>query len=490
MPTGDPRTLSVLMPVHNEARTLRTIVRRVLCSPVDELGLEIQLLAVDDGSTDNSLAILRELAEADERITVLGQPRNMGKGTAVRAAIAEASGDIAIIQDSDLEYDPAEYPRVLAPILEGRADAVFGSRFAASGQRRVLHYWHSQANRWLTRICNALNDIDLTDMETCYKAVRMDVLKQLPLKSTRFGIEPEITTRLAQWNARIYEVPISYHARSYAEGKSIGWWDAVKALALLVRFRFLDTRFSTHEGYYLLEGVRRARKYNRWTLDQIEPFIGQRVLEAGCGIGNFTEQLLTRERLVCADDDALFADVTRRRFEHLDSVRVERLDLGTPSSYAILGGESLDTIIAMNVLEHAQDDAAIVRAFHDLLPPGGRLIVLAPAHPSLASKMDDALGHVRRYPPDDLRDLLARGGFEVESARRFNKLGGLGWWVWGRLGRSRLSPKSVRLFDHLITIAKLVERVPGLPSLSVIAIGRKPVSAAEARPGPGATVGA
>ena len=209
--------LSVLMPVYNEARTLRTIVQRVLASPVD---CQIELVCVDDCSRDNSLEILIELARLDGRIKVIAQPVNMGKGKAIRTAIDHMSGDIGIIQDADLEYDPEEYPKVIRPLLEGKADAVFGSRFASSEVRRVLFFWHALGNRILTMCSNMANDLNLTDMETCYKAVRGDVLKRLRLTSDRFGLEPELTARLAQWGARIYEVPISYHGRPMRKART------------------------------------------------------------------------------------------------------------------------------------------------------------------------------------------------------------------------------------------------------------------------------
>ena len=187
--------LSVLMPVYNEARTLRTIVARVLESDA----AEIELICVDDCSSDHSLEILEDLAARDERIRVVAQPVNMGKGKAIRTAIEHMTGDIGIIQDADLEYDPEEYAKVIAPIVDGKADAVYGSRFAASEVRRVLFFWHALGNRLLTAFSNMANDLNLTDMETCYKAVRGDVLKRLRLTSDRFGLEPEMTARLAQW---------------------------------------------------------------------------------------------------------------------------------------------------------------------------------------------------------------------------------------------------------------------------------------------------
>ena len=233
------------MPVYNEARTLRTIVARVLASPVR---LPMELICVDDGSRDGSPEILDALAAQDPRIRVIRQPRNMGKGRAIRTAIEHMRGDIGLIQDADLEYDPADYPALVGPILEGKADAVFGSRFASASQRKILLYWHGVANHFLTWLTNILNDINLTDMETCYKAVRADILKQTPLYSNRFGIEPELTTKLAQWNIRLYEVPISYYGRTYAEGKKILFRDGLIALWFVIRFNlFCSLRSSFRE---------------------------------------------------------------------------------------------------------------------------------------------------------------------------------------------------------------------------------------------------
>ena len=215
--------LSVLMPVYNERWTLAEIVSRVLAAPVS---LDLELITVDDGSEDGSWEELGRLAREDSRIKTFRHDRNRGKGAAVRTAIEQMTGDVAVIQDADLEYDPRDYLRLLGPILSGKAEAVYGSRFVGH-PRRVLFFWHSLANRLLTLVANILNDVNLTDMETCYKMVRADVLKQLRLSGNTFTIEPELTCRLAQWGARIYEVPISYFGRAYAEGKKTGAVDAL-----------------------------------------------------------------------------------------------------------------------------------------------------------------------------------------------------------------------------------------------------------------------
>jgi glycosyltransferase involved in cell wall biosynthesis len=229
-----PDLLSVLMPFYNESRTLDGIARRVLAT---DPGVPLELVMVDDCSTDDSLAIAQRLAEADDRVRVIRHDRNRGKGAAVRTAIAEARGTILVIQDADFEYDPADYRHLIGPILLDEADAVYGSRFARGVPDGALTS-SVVANKVLTRLSNVVNGLHLTDMETCYKAVRADLMKGLHLTSDRFGIEPEITARLAQAKARIVEIPISYQPRSYDEGKKIGWRDGLAAMRDIVRFRF------------------------------------------------------------------------------------------------------------------------------------------------------------------------------------------------------------------------------------------------------------
>lgn len=226
--------VTAVVPAYNEETTVKAVIERL-----QEVPLRIEIVAVNDGSSDGTGKVLDALREDGRIQHVIHQPKNRGKGAAVRAGIDVATGHVIVIQDADLEYDPSELPTLLDPIRMGKADAVYGTRFHG-GPRRVLYFWHSIGNQLLTFLSNMLTDLNLTDMETCYKLVRADLLKALPLVSNRFGIEVELTARLARANARIWELPISYAGRTYAEGKKIDWRDGVAALWHLIRFNILS----------------------------------------------------------------------------------------------------------------------------------------------------------------------------------------------------------------------------------------------------------
>jgi glycosyltransferase involved in cell wall biosynthesis len=465
--------LSIIMPAFNERLTIREIVRRVLA--VDLGGLERELLIVDDGSTDGTREIIAELAASHPEVKIMLQSRNQGKGAAVARGIRSAVGDIIIIQDADLEYDPAEYPRVLRPILEGEADVVYGSRFQGSpGGRRVIYFWHSVGNRLLTFAANAFSNLNLTDMETCYKAMTREIAGRLDLASRRFGVEPEITCKVARLRARIYEVPISYRGRTYGEGKKIGFKDAVSAFWTILRyFRWEAPRGDV--GAVTLRRMAGLSAYNAWLHKMFEAHLGSRILEVGSGVGNQTRFFLDRERVVASDIEPHYQMELRAKFGDRPNVRVAsfRFPLSGPDRTEALA-ERPDTVVCLNVLEHIENDAAAVVDFASVLGPGGRLVLLVPAMPSLYGTLDVNLNHYRRYEADGLRALVSGAGFEVESLRYLNRPGVAGWWLNSRVLKRKILPRQqTRAFRLFLPLLRREERRPPSFGMSLLVLARK-----------------
>lgn len=465
--------LSVLIPVYNEIRTLETLLDRVMGV---SLPCALEPVIVDDGSTDGSREYLQAFAARHPEARVIFHDGNLGKGAAIRTAIKHMTGDWAIIQDADLEYDPGEFATLLKPAQLGVADAVFGSRFAMGEYRRALYFWHTFANKLLTLCTDIFTGLNLTDMETCYKLVRGDILKNLNLRSSGFDIEPELSVKLARWGARIYEVPISYSGRTYAEGKKIRAKDAVRALLALVQYRFFDPQYCKHDGFLILQAVQRAPRFNRWMFSQFAPYLGEEVLEAGCGIGNLSQFVLAKKRLVSIDNDPFYIERMKNAFGNLSNVTVLEADITSAADMrrASAGGR-FDGAFSSNVLEHIEDHVGALQCLRSTLKPGGRLVILVPSGPNLYSGVDKTLGHVRRYTESSLRAAMEEGGFRVEKCWGFNRVGGLGWRVSGKiLRKTTLSPGQMRLFEWLMPIVRVAEKVPFHQHNSLIVVGVNP----------------
>jgi glycosyltransferase involved in cell wall biosynthesis len=473
------RLLSILVPVYNEEEFVAASIRRALDAPLPE-GLESEVVAVDDGSRDSSPQILDELAaQYPGRVRVFHHKVNSGKGAAIRTAIEHAAGEFAIIQDADLEYDPAEYPKVLGPLVSDKADVVYGSRFLISGERRVIYYWHALANHILTTACNMAADLNLTDMETCYKAFRVSLARSIPIRSNRFGIEPEITIKFAKRQASIYEVPISYHGRTYEEGKKIGAKDAVSALWVIIR-TYLSRDIYRDPGAHILDSLAGTKRFNRWMGDTIRPWIGTRVLELGAGIGNMTQQLAGgRKHYVASDIDSEHLARLRVRFRGRPNLEIRKCDLCDAADFAELK-EKFDTVVCLNVVEHVSDDLAALRNIRSVLAAGGRAIILVPQDQRVFGTLDEVLGHCRRYDLAQLHKLMDDAGFVLDRTIQFNRVTRPGWWWNGRvLKRRSFGRLQLRLFDWLVPFSRRVDAMLPWSAVSLICIGRVRMSTEE-----------
>jgi glycosyltransferase involved in cell wall biosynthesis len=469
-----PSSVSILIPLYNEEEFIIELLSRVLAAPLPE-GFEREILIVDDGSKDSSVELVeRFIAERlKDRIRLIRHEKNSGKGAAIRTAIQNAEGHFALIQDADLEYNPREYPRLLEPLVRGEADVVYGSRFVIAEERRVLYFWHALANHLLTLLCNIVSDLNLTDMETCYKAFRTAFVKSIPLESDRFGIEPELTVKFARRRARIFEVAISYHGRTYEEGKKIGLKDAFEALWVILKARF-SSRLYTEAGREVLDALSYAPKFNRWMTETLAPFVGQRVLEVGAGNGNMSRFLSSRrQRYVASDIDSEQLEMLANNFRHRPALEVMRLDMTNPADFEPLTGQ-LDTVVAVNVLEHIEDDATALRSFASVLGPGGRLVLLVPQGQSAFGTVDEALGHYRRYAAENLAALVTANGFELEEMLRFNRVSWWGWRFTGQVRKSKtLSRVMLGVFDRMVWLWRKIDAYLPWPATSLIAIARK-----------------
>lgn len=459
---------SILIPVYNEQAYLARVVERVLAAPLPD-GVERELILVDDCSTDRTPEVIASLvARYPEKIRAFRQPKNQGKGAAIRRAIQETTGDYAIIQDADLEYNPNEYSLVLAPLLDGRADVVYGSRFATRETRKIVNYHHKLGNLFLTHLSNWTTGLDLTDMETCYKAFRADVLKSIPLRSNRFGIEPEITAKIAKRGWTVYEVPISYNGRRYSEGKKIGWKDGVSAIRTIVKYWLVDDCFydGASDGG-VAPAFERSRLSTKATVAKSVSFLGLRTLEIGAGQGEASRYLPQKERLTLADADAknvkflragydgnAVVDVARLNLDAISDETAPLLDFSDPSQSTESAptaqpsqNAEYDAIVAFNRVDAFNfDDAQAFGRLRSLLKSNGRVVFTLPACGSDS------------YSEREIKRRLADAGFRVESLERFDALGAL----LGRRDEKMPSRKALKLYDWLFRWTRWLDRfLPG-----------------------------
>jgi SAM-dependent methyltransferase len=451
--------LSVVMPCYNEGATITQAAQRVLASP-----FTAELIIVDDGSTDETPRLACSLD--DPRVRVLSQSVNQGKGAALRRGFAEVTAPFVIVQDADLEDDPSDYGVVLGPLLAGQADVVYGSRFQADRPHRVLYFWHALGNRLLTTLSNMFTNLNLTDMETGYKAFRREVIQTLVIEEDRFGVEPEITAKVAGGQWRVWEVGISYAGRTYEEGKNIGWRDGFRSVYCIVRYSPLRERVYLHmvgrarvavspasfgeadrELVATLESLDDATHYAAWIMALARPHLGQSILEVGAGHGTFTELLAAGGADVVGTEISLqSADRLRARFAERPNVEVRHADVAQA-----VDGERFDTIVLINVLEHIEDELMAVKQLAGGLQPGGRLIIWVPAFVGLYSEFDRRVGHYRRYRIKPLSQLVESTGLRVVEARYVNSLGAVAWWLLAtKLHMVPTTTGLVKIYDRAV----------------------------------------
>lgn len=468
-----PFRLSVLVPVYNERHVVAASLRRVLALQ-HPLIRSLEVIAVDDRSTDGTWDVLQALAAEDPRLVLLRHERNRGKGAAIRTALERASGDVTVVHDADLEYDPGDIPSLLVPFAQEGADAVLGSRYLSAPYRRALMHRHTLVNKTLTALSNWFTDLHLTDVETCYKAINTTLLKSIPLRSDDFRFEVEIVAKLAKRRARVFETSIRYVPRTEAEGKKIGALDGVRALSAMLHFWLIDDLYREDEyGSHILVELERATRFNLWLGRVLRPWVGDRVLEIGAGIGTLTNQFIPRELYVASDINPHYLRYLEAYAVGKPYLRVLKVDAGEPADFQGLRGE-FDTALLINVLEHVEAEQQALRNLHSALGPGGRVVVLVPQHAGLMGTLDRALGHLRRYDPARLRDALTQAGFSVERIFDFNRVSVPGWWLNGRvLRRTGFSRVQLKLLDTAMPVLSRIDRLWPWSGLSLIGVARK-----------------
>lgn len=461
--------ISVLAPVRNCRADIRCRLRAWL----DKLdGRDAEIVVVDDASTDGTWEAVAALAAEDSRIRPIRFGRRQGFGQALCTAVRQMRGDVAIVTSSAAQAAETSLDAWLRPIRGGTADAVLGAP-SASGPRTVSSPRPSLSKRLATACLNACFALSLSAGWRLPIAVRSDVLRHLRLTSRGDGVTAELIGRLAQWGATIRETPMESDCSSAVGG---AWRSVVSTL----RCRFWDPQFTSHTGFYVLTAVAHADRYSRWIVNQVRPYVGRRVLEAGAGIGNLSQLFGDCDRLLLVDHEEVYLDRLEQRFAHDARVRVLSVDLTTPAEVESCATERIDTVFCSNVLEHLEPDEQVLKSFADALQPGGHCVLVVPAGERLYTGIDAALGHFRRYEPAALQRKLEAAGMEVVFSRRFSRLGTIGWAVSGHLFRRRaLSPRQMIWFDRLLPVAKLLEYVLPVPGMSLIMVGRKPARPAQ-----------
>src|SRR5262245_6674874 len=481
-------SLSVLVPVYNEQHLVYESLHRLKILHTSDHLERIEVIVVDDCSTDDSAKVLEKFRDEQTRDArskiqwvFIRHEKNGGKGKAIQTALEYATCEISVIHDADLEYHPKDVLRIVRVFVEEAADAVYGSRFAGGGIRRILLYRHELGNKLLTFLSNVVTNLNLTDMETCYKAMRTQLFKSIPIESNDFRFEPEITIKLAKRNARIFEVPISYSGRTYDEGKKINWRDGFCALFAIGRFAWSDQIYKRDiYGSHVLSRLTRAPKFNAWMADTIRRYCGNRVLEIGSGVGNLTRKLIPRVHYVASDINPLYLQTLKALAGERPYMQTAYCDVTETSSFPRIQ-EDYDTVICLNVIEHVQDDRGALRNIRSVLVDGGTAIILVPQGEWNFGTLDEVLGHQRRYTKKSLEDLARDCGFSVKTIVEFNRMGTPAWFLNGKILHRRVFGLfQIWLLNFLTPVLRWMDPILPFPGLSLIAVLQREVAAREA----------
>jgi glycosyltransferase involved in cell wall biosynthesis len=474
-------SLSVLVPTYNERYLVETSLRRLQVLAESPLLERVKIIVVDDGSSDGTTEVLGrfraslESEETDPKLSWVWDrhAKNSGKGAAIRTALEHADTDLVVIHDADLEYHPGDLLPMVELFLAEEADAVFGSRFMSGGYKRALFFRHALGNKLLTFLCDLVCDLNLTDMETCYKMVRTDLLKSIPLESATFDVEPELAIKLAKRGSRIFEVPISYSGRTYTEGKKIGWKDGVRALWAILHYAFSDRIYKTDEhGGEILERMNKAPRFNRWMADVVAPHLGDRVLEIGAGRGNMSLHFMPRSIYWATDVNTHYLEYLLTLRSTRPYMRVAFTDAEKFETFP--QGQGFDSVVCLNVVEHLPNDVGALRNIWNALEPDGCAIVLVPFGPKLFGTLDEVLGHCRRYTIEQLSTVALQAGFRIDGIIKFNRPGTPAWWLNGKiLKRRTFGLAQIRMLNILTPLFRKVDRLLPFPPLSLIAVLRK-----------------
>ncbi len=466
--------LSIIVPCRNQRYTIRGTLQNILGVAIPH-GLRLEVIVVDDGSTDGTSAEIQQLHKNHPGIITLAHETTKGFGACIKTALARVTGDVCIVQDAALAYDPSEYHRLLDPIIDGLADVVIGSRTLPCQHRRLIPYHRARRLNKISRFVSRLANREITDILSPFCAYRALILKSIPIRCSGAEVSIELAMKAIKRGFRIYEAPVSFRGWSY-EG------DATMTLRQLWRGRFtalgfylVDDIYENQYGHDILHRLSATHRFNQWMADTIRPWVGDKVLEIGAGMGNLSMKLLPRETYVVSDIDPLHLDYLRQVLASNMRVQVEVADLEKPEDFDALEN-TFDTVVCLNVVEHVNNDEMALQNIRRALVPGGRACILVPQIPAIYGTLDKVLGHFRRYTRAELTEKLTRAGFEVEHAFSFNRPAVPAWWLNGRIFRAtNFGRIQLKMYDSLVWLFRIIDRMLPWPGVSIIAIARKPM---------------